>query len=313
MKGLRRGKARSHPLEYSLLLTATLCLLAFGVVMVFSASSTTSLLGKSGDGAFYLKRTLIFGLAGLVVMRVLASHGVRLIRELTPALLVASLLLLVAVMVPGIGAPAVNGAQRWIGAGPIQVQPSELAKVALVLYGAYVLAARPKMVRSIRTLVPYLAVVAFACLLVLVEPDLGTAIVAALSAAALLVVAGVRVRDLAILAGGLAVVVLLAIAIEPYRMSRLTGFLDPAAHPTGVGFQAIQAQIALGSGGILGVGLGESLQKAFYLPEAHTDMIAAVIGEELCGWGGCWGCWGTPGFAPPSGPATATRSCWSRD
>ena len=158
-----------------------------------------------------------------------------------------------------------------------------------------------------RTLVPYLAVVALACGLVALEPDLGTAIIAALSAAALLVVAGVRMRHLAFLAGGLAIVVLLAIAIEPYRMARLTGFLDPAADPTGAGFQAIQARIALGSGGILGVGLGESLQKAFYLPEAHTDMIAAVIGEEfgLAGILSLVGLYGMFGYA---GLRTAQRA-----
>ena len=111
--------------------------------------------------------------------------------------------------------------------------------------------------------------------------DLGTALVICLAIAALLVAAGARLRDLGLLAAGVGAVVLLAIVIEPYRMARLTGFLNPGADPAGAGFQLIQAKIALGSGGLFGVGLGESLQKAFYLPEAHTDMIAAVIGEEL--------------------------------
>jgi cell division protein FtsW len=119
------------------------------------------------------------------------------------------------------------------------------------------------------------------CVLVVVEPDLGTAMVACLACAALLIAAGARMRELGLLAAALGAAVVLAIAVEPYRMERLTGFLDPTADPGGAGFQAIQAKIALGSGGIFGVGLGESLQKAFYLPEAHTDMIAAVIGEEV--------------------------------
>ena len=128
---------------------------------------------------------------------------------------------------------------------------------------------------------PYLAVVGLACPLMVVEPDLGTAVVVCLATGALLVAAGVKIRHLALLAAAIGVVMLLAIVIEPYRMQRLTGFLNPSGDPGGAGFQAIQAKIALGSGGIFGVGLGQSLQKAFYLPEAHTDMIAAVVGEEL--------------------------------
>ena len=275
-----RRRAGTQPIEYNLLLTATLCLLAFGVVMVFSASSTTSLLGQSGDSAYYLKRTVLFGAGGLLVMRVLSLRGMRLLRPLTPLLVAASFFGLLAVLVPGVGVSA-NGAQRWIGAGLFQVQPSEFAKLTLILYGAHLLAARPRMTRDIRTLMPYLAVVGLACTLMVVEPDLGTAIVLCLATGALLVAAGVKIRHLALLGAAIGVVLLLAIAIEPYRMQRLTGFLNPSGDPGGAGFQAIQAKIALGSGGIFGVGLGQSLQKAFYLPEAHTDMIAAVAGEEL--------------------------------
>jgi cell division protein FtsW len=200
------------------------------------------------------------------------------VRALTPALLAASMVLLVAVL--GMGSSA-NGAQRWIGSGFLQIQPSELAKVALVLYGAQVLAARPKMVRSIRGMLPYLLVVGFACGLIVLEPDLGSAIVAAFAVAATLVAAGARIRDLALIGSVIGFCVLLAIVIEPYRMARFTGFLHPGADAAGSGFQAVQAKIALGSGGIFGVGLGDGVQKAYYLPEAHTDMIAAVIGEEI--------------------------------
>ncbi len=279
-KPAAKRKKASQPIEYSLLLTATLCLLALGVVMVFSASSTTSLLGDSGDGAFYLKRTVLYGAAGLVILRLLSVRGVRIMRPLTGVLMAVSVFLLVAVMIPGVGVE-VNGAKRWIGAGLFQVQPSELAKVALILYGAHLLATRPKLTKSIGDMAPFLGAVALISLLVVVEPDLGTAMVACFSSAAMLVAAGARIRDLALLGGAVAFVVVLAIMIEPYRMERLTGFIDPSADPSGAGFQATQARIALGSGGIFGVGLGESLQKAFYLPEAHTDMIAAVIGEEL--------------------------------
>ncbi len=271
---------KSPPIEYSMLLTTTLCLLALGVVMVFSASSTTSLLGDAGDGAFYLKRTALYGIFGLLALKFLASGGVKVLRPMTVPLMGLSLVLLVAVMIPGVGIE-VNGAKRWLGAGLFQIQPSEIAKVALILYGAHLLATRPKMTRSIGDMGPFLLAVGLISILVVLEPDLGTAMVACFAAAAMLVAAGARMRDLAILAGAIGVVIVLAIMIEPYRMERLTGFLNPGSDPSGSGFQANQAQIALGSGGLFGVGLGESLQKAFYLPEAHTDMIAAVIGEEL--------------------------------
>ena len=236
---MSKSAKSSPPIEYSLLLTATLCLLAFGVVMVFSASSTTSLLGNSGDGAYYLKRTALFGAVGLVVLRVLSVSGLAVVRRTTPLILGIALIACLAVLMPGIGVE-VNGARRWIGAGFLQIQPSEVLKVALVLYGAAVLTERPKMVRGLRTMVPYIGVVGIACLIVVAEPDLGTAMVACFAAAAMLIAGGARMRDLGLLAAGLGVVVLLAVLIEPYRMERLTGFLHPSADPSGAGFQAIQ-------------------------------------------------------------------------
>jgi cell division protein FtsW len=276
----KRSRAATLPAEYNMLLTATLCLLAFGAVMVFSASSTTQVLSNGGlsNSAFYLKRTLMFGAVGLVIMHLTARHGLALARRLTPALLVASLFLLLAVL--GIGSN-VNGATRWIGSGSLQIQPSELAKVALILYGADILARKPKMTRSISGLMPYLLVVGVACLLIVVEPDMGTTMVVAFSVGATLIAAGARPRDLGMIALALGFVALLATLVEPYRMARLTGFLHPGSEATGTGFQAAQAKIALGSGGIFGVGIGNGVQKAYYLPEAHTDMISAVIGEEL--------------------------------
>ncbi|HEX6117233.1 MAG TPA: putative lipid II flippase FtsW [Solirubrobacterales bacterium] len=273
----RRGAA---PVEYSVLLTATLCLVAFGVVMVFSASSTTSLLGESGDSAYYLKRTVIFGAVGLIALKLLSMRGVAIVRPLTAPLLGVGFFLLVVVHLPGIGVEA-NGATRWISFGFVQVQPAEIMKIALILYGAHLFATRPKITGELRTLMPYLAVVGAAAALIVFEPDLGTAMIATFSVGMLLIAAGVPMRQIGLIAAVCAGVVLLMIMIEPYRMERLTGFLNPGADAEGVGFQGTQASIALGSGGLFGVGLGESVQKAFYLPEAHTDMIAAVIGEEL--------------------------------
>jgi cell division protein FtsW len=292
------GKKSSPPIEYSLLLTATMCLLAFGVVMVFSASSTTSLLGESGDSAYYLKRTLIFGAVGLAVMHMLAGRGVKLLRPLTPLLLAGAMFLCLLVMLPGFGVE-VNGSRAWLAAGPLQIQPSELLKIALVLFTANLLATRPEVVRGgIGPMMPVLTVVGLGVLIVGVG-DLGTALVTCLVITALLVGAGARLRDIGLLAACAGVVVLLAVLIEPYRVARITSFLDPNGDPGGAGFQLIQAKIALGSGGLFGVGLGESLQKAFYLPEAHTDMIAAVIGEELgmVGIGALVGLYGMFGYA----------------
>jgi len=280
LKKRARARAAALPAEYNMLLTATLCLLAFGAVMVFSASSTTRVLSDGGlsDSAFYLKRTVMFGLVGLVVMHLVARHGLTFVRRLTPAILALSFFLLFAVLVAG---TTVNGSSRWLGSGFLQIQPSELAKVALILYGADLLANKPKRELTLQGVMPFLLVAGLAALLIVAEPDLGTTMVVAFAVAATLVAAGVRLRDLALVGLVLAFFGLLMTLIEPYRMARLTAFLDPAADTSGAGFQAAQAKIALGSGGLFGVGIGNGVQKAFYLPEAHTDMISAVIGEEL--------------------------------
>lgn len=278
----KRAKKRSRPLpaEYNMLLTATLCLLALGAVMVFSASSTTKVLNDGGlsDSAFYLKRTLMFGAVGLLIMHLTARHGLKLVRELTPALLGISIFLLLAVLAVGTN---VNGASRWIGGGFLQIQPSELAKVALVLYGADLLARKPKRARSLEGMMPFLLVAGVSCLLIMAEPDMGTTMVIAFAVGAVLIAAGARPADLGKIALVLGCLALLLTIVEPYRMARLTGFLNPGESAEGAGFQAAQAKIAIGSGGLFGKGIGNGVQKAFYLPEAHTDMISAVIGEEL--------------------------------
>ncbi|HTR75999.1 MAG TPA: putative lipid II flippase FtsW [Solirubrobacterales bacterium] len=295
-KAKRRATAVST--EYSLLLTATLCLLAFGAVMVFSASSTTQVLANGGlaDSAYYLQRTLIVGAIGLVIMHFTARHGLTAIRRATPVLLAASIFLLVVVLGAG---QSVNGATRWIGGGSFQIQPSELAKVALILYAADMLAREPKRVRSIQGFMPILLMTGAACLLIMLEPDMGTTLVVAFAVGATLIAAGVAPRDLGKIALGIGVLVLLLTIVEPYRMARLTSFLHPGSDTEGAGFQAAQAKIALGSGGLFGVGIGNGVMKAYYLPEAHTDMISAVIGEELglVGILGVVGLFGMFGFA----------------
>ena len=273
--------ARKRPVEYSILYTATLCLLAFGAVMVYSASSAESLLNGTDDPAYYLKRYVLCGVLGLIVLHFTSRHGLKLIKALTPVLLIGSFVLTVAVMVPHVGVQ-VNGATRWLAAGPLQFQPSELLKLSLILYAAQILAARPRQTKTLKGLVnPLLVVVVLACGILLKQPDMGTAMVICFSIGALLVAAGVPRRNLAIIVGTLVGLALIFAVAEPYRRARLTSFVDPFADAGGSGFQAVQALTALGSGGMFGVGLGESVQKIFYLPEAHTDMILAIIGEEL--------------------------------
>jgi cell division protein FtsW len=278
----RRVRAtRPQPLEQRILLTATLCLLAFGAVMVYSASSATTLLQGRGNGGGYLIKYLVYGGIGLVLMRVLARDGLARVQGLVGPLLAVSFVLVLAVHVPHLGV-SVNGARRWLGTAPLQFQPSELMKLALLLYSVTLLAKRPARVRDLRELAnPLLVVVGGACLLIATQPDLGTAMVIVLTTASLLVAAGIPLRKLALLAGGLLVLVLLYALVRPYARARLTSFLDPWAHASGSGFQAVQGQIAIGSGGLFGAGPGESVQKIFYLPEAPTDFILAVIAEEL--------------------------------
>jgi cell division protein FtsW len=281
-RGKRKALALSQqPLEQRILLTATLCLLAFGAVMVYSASSATTLLGGRGNGSGYLVKYLVYGSFGLIVMRLLARDGVAKVQSITAPLLVASFVLVLAVHIPHVGV-SVNGARRWIGPGPFQFQPSELMKLALVLYATTLLARRPQRVHDLRELAnPLLVVVGGACLLVVTQPDLGTAMVIAFTIAALLIAAGIPPAKLAILGGSALTLILFYALVRPYARTRLTSFLDPWAHAAGSGFQAVQGQIAIGSGGLFGVGPGESVQKIFYLPEAPTDFILAVVAEEL--------------------------------
>jgi cell division protein FtsW len=281
------GRGERMTFEHSMLRTATLCLIAFGAIMVYSASSGTTLLSQGGDSSYYLKRYVASAIAGLVVLALASRVSLPAVRRATPLILAGSLAGLVVVMMPGIGVEA-NGAHRWLGAGPLQVQPSEIAKLALVLYAASVIATNPGCTSSLYGVRQLLVVGGVMSGLVLAEPDLGTAIVIALVLGALLVVGGIKIRHLLFLAGALATLALLAILIEPYRRERLLTFLNPWGDTQGSGFQSVQAMIAIGSGGPFGVGLGESVQKLFYLPEAHTDMILAVIGEEL-GFAGIFG------------------------
>ncbi len=266
--------------EYSLLLTATMILLAFGVVMVFSASSTSRILsdGSLADSTFYLKKTLVAVTIGLLCLWLVMRGSLSRFREMTPKFMIGCVVALFLVLFIG---AAINGTRGWFIFGPVQIQPAEFVKVALVLYGANLLADRPDRLHSIREMGPYLGMTGIALMLVLAQPDMGSAMVAVFAVFVTLFAAGARPRDLGLLAGSVGAVAFIFALIAPYRRDRLLTFLSPDSDVTGNGFQVIQAKIAIGSGGFDGVGIGNGVQKAFYLPEAHTDMISAVIGEEF--------------------------------
>ena len=263
------------------LLTGTvLALVSFGLVMVYSTSSATALL-NDGDPLGMVTRQAAYAAVGLGAYAVFARMSPEGMKRLgPPALAVAGFLLLV-VLVPSIGMQ-VNGSRRWIPLGGLgQLQPSELAKLALALWVAQAIARNPRILRTPKGLLPYLLVAGAIALLVLIEPDMGTAVTICAVAVTMLIVAGARVRHLGTILAVGGFLAMVAILAEPYRRERLMAFLDPWSDPDGAGFQSVQAQVALGSGGLSGVGLGDGVQKAFYLPEAHTDMILATVGEEL--------------------------------
>ncbi|MGZ4302712.1 MAG: putative lipid II flippase FtsW [Gaiellaceae bacterium] len=266
-----------HALEAQLLVFVTLALTAFGLVMVYSATSASAALGN-GNPIGYLQRQGMYAVVGLVLLVVAARSDFRRLRGLAPTFVVIALGLCAAVLVIG---ERINGARRRSGFGPATFQPSEVAKLALVVWCAAYLARRPPP-RTLKDLArPIGLLVGLFSLLVLVEPDLGTVITIVLMVGAMLLVTGTPLPTLG--AAYTIVIALGALAAwsSPYRRARLFTFLDPWKDPLGAGLQNVQAQISVGSGGIFGRGLGQGIGKIHYLPEAHTDMIFAVIGEEL--------------------------------
>jgi len=267
---------RGH-LETNVLVLVTIALVAFGMVMVYSATSASAAIG-GGNPTYYLKRQGIYALLGVALLLVASRWNYRSLRHLAPVLVLGSLLLLVVALA---GGQSVNGARRWIQFGGATFQPSELAKLSLGVWTALFLARRP-VPRTLKELTkPIGLVTAVFCALILAEPDLGTVIALCLMVGAMLLVAGAPVRMLGSASAIAGAVVLFAIWFEPYRRTRIFSFINPWHDAQGAGFQTVQAMIGLGSGGFFGVGLGEGVQKVFYLPEAHTDMIFAIIGEEL--------------------------------
>jgi len=263
--------------DQKLLVLVTLGLVAFGLVMVYSATSASAAVGD-GDPMSFLKRQAIYACIGIVLMALASRFDYHRLRFVAPPLMLVALGLCAAVLVV---APEINGARRWFLLGPASFQPSELAKLALCLFAAVYLARRSPPRTLGELFKPLGLLTAIFCGLILLEPDLGTTITLCGMMLAILLVAGVPTR-LLVTATFLAVGMgMLAIWVEPYRRARVFSFLDPWSDAEGSGFQIVQAMIGIGSGGVTGAGLGEGVGKISYLPEAHTDMIFAVIGEEL--------------------------------
>ncbi len=276
MKLLRLPRTTTYDLP---LIGVVLALTCIGIAMVYSASGIRAL-DTLDDPKYYLMWQAVWACIGLAGMLVAMRIDYHRYRALAVPLLVVVVILLVAVLIPGVGVRA-GGAARWLRAGPVGLQPAELAKLALILYLAAWLGGRRDQIAKPAVLLPFFAVSALLVGLVVAEPDLGTAIVILAIAMTMYFVAGARLKVFAALAG-LVGVILLAVALEqPYRLQRLVTFLDPWSDPQDKGFQTIQSLYGLALGGLFGEGLGAGREKFGFLPAPYTDSIFAVLGDEL--------------------------------
>ncbi|TFE31735.1 stage V sporulation protein E [Cohnella luojiensis] len=272
------AKSRSVPDVW--MIAATLGILAIGVVMVYSASAVAAF-HDYGDSYYYVKRQLLFALLGIVSMFVTMNVDYTLWRKwAVPALLVCFAMLVI-VLVPGLGVVR-GGARSWLGIGSFGIQPSEFMKLAMILFLAKLLSERQNQITQFtKGLLPPLGIIGAAFALIMLQPDLGTGTVMIGASLLTIYVAGARLAHL----GGLALLGVLGlvglIAAAPYRLLRITAFLDPWQDPLGAGYQSIQSLYAIGPGGLVGLGLGMSRQKYNYLPEPQTDFIFSILAEEL--------------------------------
>ncbi len=263
-----------------LLFIVTFVLIGFGLVAIYSTSAIFAQ-QKFGDSLFFLKRQLLWVSLGLVAMLIAWGVKYELIKSLSKPLLFLTIALLVLVLFPQFGREA-GGARRWLRIGAVGFQPSELGKLALILYLSDYLTRKQNKIKSFsRGFFPPMLVLGGMAGLILIQPDLGTVVLLGIVSLILLFVAGIRIIYL----GGLVLSSLPAlyflISGVGYRQRRILAFLNPWQHATGAGYQIVQSFLALGSGGVKGVGLGESRQKLFYLPASYTDFIFSIVGEEL--------------------------------
>jgi len=260
------------------LFTVVLGLVAFGVVMVYSASAVYAT-QKFGSPTYFLRRDLLYAAVGLTAMALAARTDFSVYRKYAYPLLGSAMFLLVGVLVAG---ARINGARRWFHFAGLSFQPAELAKIALVIYLASSLARKAEKVKSFTIgFVPHMLVAGLMMGLILKQPDLGTACIIGLGTLLMLFVAGAKISYIVIAVLGAAPVVYQAIVGTPWRLRRMLAYLDPWQYRYDVGYQITESLISIGSGGATGLGLGDGKQKLFFLPEAHTDYIMAIVGEEL--------------------------------
>lgn len=270
---------RPKSLDFILFFTV-IALLSFGVIMVYSSSAVSAYVNFN-DSYYFFKRQIIWVTLGIIAMLFTLNIDYHVWRKLAMPILIVTLVLLVLVLIPGLG-KVVNGARRWLGFGSLYLQPSEIAKLSMVLFCSASLARHQEKITSfVKGLVPQLIILLLVFGLILKEPDLGTALAIGGTIFVLLFTAGAKLSHLASL-GCIGIVgIIAAIILEPYRLKRLLAFSNPWADPLDTGYHIIQSLYALGSGGLFGVGLGRSREKFLYLPEPHTDFIFAILGEEL--------------------------------
>lgn len=260
------------------LLVATAGLAGLGLVMVFNASYFYAQ-ERFGDPFLFVRKHVVAMIIGCGLLAISSRLRVQWLEKYAPGVLVVSVVSLLLLFVFGI---ARNNATSWIPLGPVNLQPSEFAKIALVLYLARSIARHRDEMEEFRNgIVPHVAIVGLCAGLIAIQPDVGTAVVLVSVLGLMLFVGGARLSHLTGLALCAVPVLVVAIVIAPYRLNRITALLDPWAFRYGIAFQLVQSLMAFGSGGLTGVGLGESQQKLLFLPEAHTDFIFSVIGEEL--------------------------------
>jgi len=262
------------------LFMVTAALLAIGVVMVYSASAINAH-EFLGDSAYYLKRQLLYLFIGVIASLMIMSADYDVLKKYVKPVLIITFILLILVLIPGISRE-IAGARRWFRFSFLSFQPSQVAKLVMILYFADFLSRKHGDIRSFwEGFMPPMIMLGVSVGLILLEPDLGTAVAISIVSFIMLFVAGMKLAHLVPMIVGSIPILLVLILHKAYRMRRITAFLDPWKDPQGVGFQIIQSFIALGSGGLLGVGLGQSRQKLLYLPGCHTDFIFSIIGEEL--------------------------------
>ncbi|MBO9130264.1 stage V sporulation protein E [Bacillus sp. 165] len=263
-----------------ILVTVTLLLLAVGMIMVYSASAVWASY-KFDDSFFFAKRQLLFAGLGVVAMFFIMNIDYWVWRTYSKVILLICFLLLILVLIPGIGMVR-GGARSWIGVGAFSIQPSEFMKIAMIIFLAKFLSENQKKITSFKKgLLPSLGLVFLAFGMIMAQPDLGTGTVMVGTCIVMIFVAGARIMHFAVM-GMLGVAGFVGlIASAPYRIKRITSYLDPWSDPLGTGFQIIQSLYAIGPGGLFGLGLGQSRQKFFYLPEPQTDFIFAILSEEL--------------------------------